>query len=91
MQLIGVSHVTGVSGEEDIVVALPRTDHLEGQWRHEREVERVPSLGLRISRWGSGVQGVTKVHSHISRFGRKRDGRQTTGFPCAGQAGGAPV
>ena len=52
-ELVDVLHVARVSGEEDIVVALSGTDHLEGEGWDEGEVERPPALGRTIGGWGA--------------------------------------
>jgi ketosteroid isomerase-like protein len=81
-ELVDVLDAPLTPGEEDVVVALAGADHLEGQRRHEREVERTAAPRVRVLRRRSGMEGVAEVHGHVAGVGGERDDRMCRGLAC---------
>jgi hypothetical protein len=68
VELVDVSHVTPVTGEQDIVVALARTDHVEGDRGHEGHVESSAARSSVSGGWGRGMERVPEVDRYVTGF-----------------------
>ena len=78
-------------GEQDVVVALPRPDHLEREGRDVRQIKRPPTLRVAIRGWRSRMECVPEMDGHVPRLGGEGDHRHRVGLIGARKPRDPPV